>query len=117
VFAGRGGPGWLGAHVVADAGDDVAEVVQVVAGQGVEQQADGTFVSTTTPGPEDAGRGVRTVRVFVRSDAAQLARLVARVDAGDLQIEVAERRPLTDLAAVHDQAAAGRLAGKTVLTP
>src|SRR5580693_8865705 len=54
---------------------------------------DGTFVSTTTPGPEDAGRGVRTVRVFVRSDAAQLAGLVTRVDAGDLLIEVAERRP------------------------
>jgi NADPH:quinone reductase-like Zn-dependent oxidoreductase len=77
----------------------------------------GAFVSTTTPGPEDAGRGVRTVRVFVRSDAAQLAELVARVDAGVLQIEVAERRPLADLAAVHDQAAAGRLSGKTVLTP
>jgi hypothetical protein len=30
---------------------------------------------------------------------------------------VAGRRPLTDLAAVHDQAAVGRLAGKTVLTP
>ena len=77
----------------------------------------GAFVSTTTPGPEDAGRGVRTVRVFVRSDASQLAELVARVDAGVLQIEVAERRPLADLAAVHDQAAAGRLSGKTVLTP
>ncbi len=77
----------------------------------------GAFVSTTTPGPEDAGRGVRTVRVFVRSDASQLAELVARVDAGDLEIEVAERRPLTALAAVHDEAAAGRLAGKTVLTP
>ena len=77
----------------------------------------GAFVSTTTPGPEHAGRGVRTVRVFMRSDAAQLAELVARVDAGDLKIEVAERRPLADLAAVHDQAAAGRLAGKTVLTP
>jgi NADPH:quinone reductase-like Zn-dependent oxidoreductase len=77
----------------------------------------GAFVSTTTPGPEDAGRGVRTVRVFARSDAAQLAELVNRVDAGDLQIEVAGRRPLTDLAAVHDEAAAGRLAGKTVLTP
>jgi NADPH:quinone reductase-like Zn-dependent oxidoreductase len=77
----------------------------------------GTFVSTTTPGPEDAGRGVQTVQMFVRSDAAQLAELVARVDAGDLQIEVAERRPLTDLAAVHDQAAAGRLAGKTILSP
>jgi NADPH:quinone reductase-like Zn-dependent oxidoreductase len=77
----------------------------------------GAFVSTTTPGPEDAGRGVRTVRVFVRSDASQLAELVARVDAGDLEIEVAERLPLADLAAVHDRAAAGRLAGKTVLTP
>jgi NADPH:quinone reductase-like Zn-dependent oxidoreductase len=76
----------------------------------------GAFVSTTTPGPEDAGRGVRTVRVFARSDAVQLAELVNRVDAGDLQIEVAARRPLTDLAAVHDEAAAGRLAGKTVLT-
>jgi NADPH:quinone reductase-like Zn-dependent oxidoreductase len=77
----------------------------------------GAFASTTTPGPEDAGRGVRTVRVLVRSDASQLAELVARVDDGGLQIEVAERRPLADLAAVHDQAAAGRLAGKTVLTP
>ncbi|MFJ8792190.1 NADP-dependent oxidoreductase [Streptomyces sp. NPDC102462] len=84
----------------------------------VEPVADGgAFVSTTTPGPEDAGRGVRTVRVFVRSDAAQLAELVARVDAGDLEIHVAERRPLTDLAAVHDDAAAGRLPGKTVLIP
>jgi NADPH:quinone reductase-like Zn-dependent oxidoreductase len=77
----------------------------------------GAFVSTTTPGPEDPGRGVRTARVFVRSDASQLAELVARVDAGALEIEVAERRPLADLAAVHDQAAAGRLAGKTVLIP
>jgi NADPH:quinone reductase-like Zn-dependent oxidoreductase len=77
----------------------------------------GAFVSTTTPGPDDAGRGVRTVRVFARSDATQLTELVARVDAGELKIEVAERRPLTDLAAVHDEATAGRLAGKTVLTP
>ena len=29
----------------------------------------GAFVSTTTPGPEDAGRGVRAMRMFVRSDA------------------------------------------------
>jgi NADPH:quinone reductase-like Zn-dependent oxidoreductase len=77
----------------------------------------GAFVSTTTPGPQDAGHGVRTVQMFVRSDAAQLAGLVARVNAGDLQIEVTERRPLADLAAIHDQAVTGRLAGKTVLTP
>jgi hypothetical protein len=51
-----------------------------------------------------------------RSDAAQLGGLVARVDAGDLTIHVAQR-PLGDLAAVHDQAAAGKLPGKTVLIP
>jgi NADPH:quinone reductase-like Zn-dependent oxidoreductase len=78
---------------------------------------DGVFVSTTTPGPDDAGRGVRTAQVFVRSDAAQLGELAARVDAGDLAIDVAQRRPLADLAAVHDQAAAGQLPGKTHLIP
>jgi NADPH:quinone reductase-like Zn-dependent oxidoreductase len=77
----------------------------------------GAFVSTTTPGPQDPGRGLRTARVFVRSDAAQLTKLVARVDAGALQIWVAERRPLPDLAAVHDQATTRRLPGKTILTP
>ena len=76
----------------------------------------GAFVSTTGPAL-DPGRGVRAVQMFARSDAAQLAGLIARVDAGDLKIDVAQRRPLTDLAAVHDQAAAGQLAGKTILFP
>ena len=97
-------------NLVRTSPEETAQLVGPVADGGV-------FISTTTPGPEDAGRGVRTVRIFARSDAAQLAELVARVDAGDLQIEVAERRPLADLAAAHDQAVAGRLAGKTVLTP
>jgi NADPH:quinone reductase-like Zn-dependent oxidoreductase len=90
--------------------EEIGQLVDLVA-------EGGAFVSTTTTGPEDAGRGVRMVRVFVRSDPAQLAELVARADAGDLKIDVAERRPLTELAAVHGQAAAGRLVGKTVLTP
>ena len=77
----------------------------------------GAFVSTTFPDLDDAGRGVRAVSVSARSNAAQLAELVARVDAADLKIDVAARRPLTDLAAVHDEAAAGRLVGKTVLIP
>lgn len=97
-------------NLVPTSPEETAQLVGLVADGGA-------FVSTTTPGPDDAGRGVRTVRVFVRSDATQLAELVARIDAGVLQIEVAERRPLTDLAAVHDEAAAGRLSGKTVLTP
>jgi NADPH:quinone reductase-like Zn-dependent oxidoreductase len=77
----------------------------------------GAFVSTTFPDLDDAGRGVRVMSVFVRSDAAELAGLVARVDDEDLQIHVAGRRPLTELAAVHDEAVAGRLDGKTVLIP
>ncbi|MFD0898954.1 zinc-binding dehydrogenase [Actinomadura sediminis] len=49
-------------------------------------------------------------------DAARLAELVARVDAGELTIDVGERRPLADLADVHDAAVAGRLPGKVVLS-
>ncbi|WP_240690915.1 MULTISPECIES: hypothetical protein [unclassified Amycolatopsis] len=39
-----------------------------------------------------------------------------RVDAGTLRITVADRRPLADLPAVHEEAASGRLIGKTLLT-
>jgi NADPH:quinone reductase-like Zn-dependent oxidoreductase len=77
----------------------------------------GVFVSTTFASPEAAGRGVRAVEVSVRSDAAQLAELVTRVEAGTLKLDVAERRPLTDLAVIHDDAVAGRLPGKIILTP
>jgi NADPH:quinone reductase-like Zn-dependent oxidoreductase len=77
----------------------------------------GVLVSTTFPDFDEAGRGVRVVSVSVRSDAGQLAELVRRVDAGELRIDVAERRALTDLAAVHDEAVTGRLAGKTILIP
>jgi NADPH:quinone reductase-like Zn-dependent oxidoreductase len=76
----------------------------------------GVFVITTGPAA-DPGRGVRAVQMFARSDAAQLGELGARVDAGELKIDVAQRRPLADLAAVHDQAAAGELPGKTILIP
>jgi NADPH:quinone reductase-like Zn-dependent oxidoreductase len=80
--------------------------------------ADGGFhVGTMVFGPESPGREVRTQRVFVRSDAAQLAELVSRVDAGQLRIEVADRRPLDQAAAVHTDSDAGRLHGKTILIP
>lgn len=80
--------------------------------------ADGGFhVATMVFGPEKPARRVRTQRIFVRSDAAQLAGLVSRVDAGHLRIEVVDRRPLTDAAAVHDDSDAGRLPGKTILVP
>ena len=41
--------------------------------------------------------------------------LVARVDRGELVVDVAERVALPDLASVHDRAAAGTLPGKVVV--
>ncbi|MET0898329.1 MAG: NADP-dependent oxidoreductase [Mycobacterium sp.] len=80
--------------------------------------ADGGFhVGTMVFGPKNPERQVRTQRVFVRSDAAQLAGLVSRVDAGQLRITVANRLPLADSAAVHADSDAGRLHGKTILIP
>ena len=77
----------------------------------------GVLVSTTVwmPAPSDDERGVRGINIFVRSDAAQLSRLVALIDAGELRVEVAERVPLAELATVHARAAAGELHGKTVI--
>ncbi|GAA4543029.1 NADP-dependent oxidoreductase [Mycobacterium paraffinicum] len=80
--------------------------------------ADGGFyLGTMTSGEQDPARRVRAQRVFVRSDAAQLAELVSRVDAGQLVIDVADRRPLTEVAAVHDDSDGNRLPGKTILVP
>jgi NADPH:quinone reductase-like Zn-dependent oxidoreductase len=80
--------------------------------------ADGGFhVGTMVSGPANPERNVRAQRVFVRSDAAQLAGLVRRVDDGQLRIEVVHRRPLAEAAAVHHDSDAGRLHGKTILLP
>ncbi len=80
--------------------------------------ADGGFhVGTMVSGPENPPRGIRTQRVFVRSDAVHLAELVRRVDDGTLRIEIADRLPLDQAAAVHDATDNGRLHGKTLLLP
>ncbi|WP_069775492.1 NADP-dependent oxidoreductase, partial [Amycolatopsis mediterranei] len=63
----------------------------------------GVVVNTTVwmPAPSDEERGVRGIDLFVRSDADQLATLVALVDRGELRVEVAERVPLAELGALH----------------
>jgi NADPH:quinone reductase-like Zn-dependent oxidoreductase len=78
----------------------------------------GGVVLSTVPTaiPKDAN-GVRTVAVFVRSDAHQLAGLVAKIDGGELHIDIAERVPLSELSAVHARADAGALPGKVVIVP
>jgi NADPH:quinone reductase-like Zn-dependent oxidoreductase len=97
-------------NLVSTTPQQTAALVDVVADAGF-------LIGTMTSGPEDLPRGVRAQRIFVRSDAAQLTGLVNRVDAGQLHIDVADRRPLTEIAAVHDDADAGRLPGKTILRP
>lgn len=79
----------------------------------------GVVVSTTAwmPAPDDADRGVRSVVVFVRSDAEKLAELVALVDEGVLALEVTRRIPLTELPALHAEAAEGRVVGKVIVVP
>lgn len=80
----------------------------------------GVVVSTTAwmPTPGDEGRGVRAETVFVRSDAEQLAQLVALVDRGALRVDVAERVPLAELPKLHARAAAGELpGGKVIVVP
>ncbi|GIF14331.1 NADP-dependent oxidoreductase [Actinoplanes teichomyceticus] len=78
----------------------------------------GVLVNTTVwmPAPSDQRRGVRGIDLFVRSDAGQLAHLVALVDRGELRVEVARRVPLDELPALHAEAAAGALPnGKVVV--
>ncbi|MFB7513127.1 NADP-dependent oxidoreductase [Streptomyces sp. NPDC056144] len=95
---------------VADPGE-LAQLTDLVADGGV-------FANTVPPGLlSEPGRGVRNAQVFGRSDAARLAELVALVDAGELKIHVAQRRPLAELREVHEELGAFKLAGKTVLIP
>jgi NADPH:quinone reductase-like Zn-dependent oxidoreductase len=89
---------------------DLAALVTVV-------KPGGVIVNTTVwmPAPSDAERDVRGIDLFVRSDADQLAHLVALVDRGELRIDVTERVPLADLAALHAKAATGAVSGKAVV--
>ncbi|WIY06765.1 NADP-dependent oxidoreductase [Amycolatopsis mongoliensis] len=79
----------------------------------------GVVVNTTVwmPAPADEERGVRGIDVFVRSDAEQLAKLVALVDGGELRVEVAERVPLPELPSLHARAAKGEVHGKVIVVP
>ncbi|MEV5712994.1 NADP-dependent oxidoreductase [Amycolatopsis mediterranei] len=79
----------------------------------------GVLVNTTVwmPAPADEERNVRGIDLFVRSDADQLAQLVALVDRGELRVEVAEQVPLAELPALHARAAEGAVHGKVIVLP
>jgi NADPH:quinone reductase-like Zn-dependent oxidoreductase len=79
----------------------------------------GVVVSTTVwmPTPSDADRHVRGIDMFVNNDAQQLSELTARIDRGELVVDVDQRVPLSELSAIHAAAAAGSLHGKVVVLP
>lgn len=79
----------------------------------------GVVVSTTVfmATPSDATRGVTAETVFVLRNAQRLRELVRLVDAGELTVEVTRRIRLHDLPALHAEADAGRLTGKTIVLP
>ncbi|MFD6140218.1 NADP-dependent oxidoreductase [Promicromonospora sp. NPDC060271] len=117
-------------HTAATVLDSVAEPVDVLLNLApispdeftalVALVRDGGVVASTTawmPTPGDDERGVRAAGIFVRADVDELAQLVALVDSGELTVDVARRVPLSDLPAVHAQAAAGELRGKVVAVP
>lgn len=103
-----GGPFQVVVNHVRLSPKELAQLTDYVADGGVA-------ASTGGPIPEDPARGVRSASLWVRSDGAQLAELVAKVDAGKLRLHVAAHRPMAELAAVHEDAGAGRLHGKTVM--
>ncbi|MDT0443313.1 NADP-dependent oxidoreductase [Streptomyces sp. DSM 41886] len=103
-----GGPFQVVVNHVRVSPEELAQLTNYVADGGVA-------ASTAGPVPEDPARGVRSASLWVRSDGAQLAELVGKLDAGTLRLHVTARRPVAELAAVHEEAGAGRLPGKTVL--
>jgi NADPH:quinone reductase-like Zn-dependent oxidoreductase len=68
------------------------------------------------PLTDDQDRDVRWTVLYVRNDTARLTELARAVDAGQLRLDVSDRRPLADLASVHADGEAGRLRGRVVVT-
>lgn len=79
----------------------------------------GTVVSTTAwmPTPGDEARQVRAATVFVLPNRERLSTLVSLVDDGALTVQVTRRIPLSELPALHAEAAGGRIAGKVIVLP
>ncbi len=97
-------------NLVRASDDDMVALVGLVRDGGV-------LVTTTPPAKEDAARKVRTVSMFVRSDAGQLATIVGRVNDGSLRVDVSGTYPLSEIAKVHELSAAGETRGKVLLVP
>lgn len=82
-------------------------------------RAGGTLVATSAP-PDEAlakAHAVDASFVFHQSDAPRLAKLLAMVESGSLQVLVDRVVPLPDIDTAFDHQASGRARGKIILLP
>lgn len=109
------------ADAIQEPVDAVLSLVSVSrqAGRSLAQlvRPEGVIVSITSEIEVPPDLGIRSARFSARNDPEILAELVRRIDAGDLTVDVAERRPLSELADVHRRSEAGEIRGKVVLIP
>jgi NADPH:quinone reductase-like Zn-dependent oxidoreductase len=96
---------------VAAAPEEIDRLTPLIIDGGV-----GVSVPHITVKGDDA-RNVNWHLMGVRSDATQLAELVALVDQGALKLDITGRFPLTETARVHANAQAGKVRGKVLLLP
>ncbi|MEH1098053.1 NADP-dependent oxidoreductase [Micromonospora sp. CPCC 205561] len=92
-----------------------AAVVGVAAHEALRPE--GTFVALVAPFAPPPLRATRVVVQEVFADGARLTRLAALVDAGRLNLRVADTLPLDQVGVAHDRLAAGGLRGRLVLVP
>jgi NADPH:quinone reductase-like Zn-dependent oxidoreductase len=72
----------------------------------------GVLVSATSPGGEFPERDAPVIFFSVRSDPVQLARIVDRVEAGQVRLDISDRCPLADARLVDEQSEAGAIRGR-----
>ncbi|MFI6419138.1 NADP-dependent oxidoreductase [Streptomyces sp. NPDC050842] len=77
----------------------------------------GHIVSIATPIPADKDRSVTSQHMVARNDVKQLKELIALVDGGAVTLDIAETRPLEQLADVHRSSEVGGVRGKVLLVP
>ena len=77
----------------------------------------GAFVAVAAGAAPPPLRGTRVQNVWIRADRAQLAGLVALVDAGRLTLRVADVLALEDVGRAHERLGAGGVRGRLVLAP
>ncbi|HCT75921.1 MAG TPA: NADPH:quinone reductase [Micromonosporaceae bacterium] len=77
----------------------------------------GTFINVVGSLAPSSKRGIRVGSVEVRSDGANLHKLVSRVESGGLTLRVGDTYPLDEVAAAHERFGRGGVRGRLVLIP